>query len=57
MDVRYELCAIQKAKLRRMAVNDEKPVESVAYEVEMAETKQSTLSIPSEHDLDSSLYP
>ncbi|MCL7041981.1 hypothetical protein MKW94_011456 [Papaver nudicaule] len=49
----FELRAIRKAKLRRMAMDDGKPVESPAYEVEMAEGKQSSRSLPLERDPDS----
>ncbi|RZC56599.1 hypothetical protein C5167_015454 [Papaver somniferum] len=49
----FELLAIRKAKLRRMAVDDGNLVESPAYEVEMAEAKQSRRSLPSESDVGS----
>ncbi|RZC88652.1 hypothetical protein C5167_016512 [Papaver somniferum] len=44
----FELRAIRKAKLRRMAMDDGNLVKRPAYEVEMAEAKQSRRSLPSE---------
>ncbi|KAI3990834.1 hypothetical protein MKX01_011742 [Papaver californicum] len=41
----FELCAIRKTKLRRMVMDDGNPVESPAYEVEMAEATQSRRSL------------
>ncbi|KAI3892723.1 hypothetical protein MKX03_020774 [Papaver bracteatum] len=49
----FELRAIRKAKLRRMAMDGGNLVENPAYEVEMAEAKQSRRSLPSENDVDS----
>ncbi|OVA01604.1 BSD [Macleaya cordata] len=48
----FQMRAIQQAKLRRMSMKDEKPVDN-ACEVEMAEAKPSTRPPPLEHDLGS----
>lgn len=44
---RYELHAIQLAKLKSMAMENEERSNTSAYEVEMAETKQAASSSPS----------
>lgn len=53
---RYEQQAIRVAKLKRMAMENEKSSVTSTYEVEMAEAKQATSaasSTPMEHYLDS----
>ncbi|KAK9281421.1 hypothetical protein L1049_004323 [Liquidambar formosana] len=52
----YEQQAIRVAKLKRMAMENEKSLDTSTYEVEMAEAKQATSAAsltPMEHDLDS----
>lgn len=50
---RYELRAIQKEKLRRMETENCKPEQVISVEVEMQESKRSSLSQTSEVDLES----
>lgn len=45
--IRYELHAIQRAKLQGIAMKDEKTSDSGAYEVEMAERNQADSVAPS----------
>ncbi|XP_034915938.1 uncharacterized protein [Populus alba] len=42
----YELHAIRLAKLKRMAIENEEPSNTIGFEVEMAETKQSANLAP-----------
>ena len=50
---RYELRAIQKEKLRRMETENGKSKQMITVEVEMQESKGSSLSQTSEVDLES----
>jgi hypothetical protein len=50
---RYELRAIQKEKIRRMETENGKSKEVITVEVEMQESKGSSLSRTSERDLES----
>ena len=45
--IRYELHAIQLAKLKRIAMTSEKTSDTSAYEVEMAERNQAASIAPS----------
>ena len=45
--IRYELHAIQLAKLKRVATTSEKTSDTSAYEVEMAERNQAASVAPS----------
>ncbi|KAF7119702.1 hypothetical protein RHSIM_Rhsim13G0044900 [Rhododendron simsii] len=51
---RYELRAVQSARLRQMTNENENAPNASAYEVEMSETKQSTSNLDSvTHDIES----
>lgn len=52
--IRYELRAVQLARLRQMTNENENAPNTSAYEVEMSETKQSTSDLDSvTHDIES----